>query len=209
MSEKPLPIEKWSLWKLILVPFVIFGIWAAIPVFYPFYTPLSLIIGIFLTTLGVAGAVLVGRGRRRWGHIAFGNALFLIMLTTSARAWLIIVGNVVIWALWMTLLLAAYVLAWALPSLNPKLSALLWKEQYTPETKVGKTVLSISAKFLPIASTGGALFGMYASRSGHNNLVALFIGIAFSMVSIGLAQVASHNFWREDRLKEQKEAEVE
>ena len=142
------------------------------------------------------------------GQILFGNAIFLIMLVIAARAWLLIVGNVALWALWMTLLLGAYLLAWALPSLNPKLSALLWREQYNPETNVGKAVLGISAKFLPIASTSGVLFGMYTTGDGHDNLVLLFVGIAFSLLSIGLAQVGSHNFWQEDQKRKQQEEQV-
>lgn len=209
MSEKPLPIEKWSLWKLILFPLVIIGIWAALPIFYPYYSPGVLIIGILLTTLGIVGIVMVGRGRRRWGHIAFYNAFFLLLFTFGARAWLLIIGKVWLWLLWMTILFAFYILAWALPTLNPKISALLWREQYTPETRFGKAILSISAKIIPIAGSGGALIMMYGSRSGYNDLPALLIGIIGSIVSIGFAQVAAHQFWREDRLREQQTVESE
>lgn len=208
MNDKPLPVENWSLWKLILVPFVVLGIWASMSIFIPYFSPLAFFIGLLLTIAGVVGFILVSRGKRRMGQILFGNAIFLIMLVIAARAWLLIVGNVALWALWMTLLLGAYLLAWALPSLNPKLSALLWREQYNPETNVGKAVLGISAKFLPIASTSGVLFGMYATRDGHDNLVLLFVGIAFSLLSIGLAQVASHNFWQEDQKRKQQEEQV-
>jgi MFS family permease len=208
MTEKPLPVEKWRLWKLILVSAVFFGIWTSLPTLYPNYSPAALIIGIFLTIVGTAGAVLVGRGRRRLGQIAVANALFLLILTLGARAWLLLVGNVWTWAIWITFLLAAYILAWALPALNPKFSAFLWKEQYTPETRFGQAVLSISARVLPIAAAGGALIGMYGTRSGHNNLIALLIGIGFTMVSIGMSQVTSHQFWREDHMREQHQAEV-
>jgi hypothetical protein len=170
MNEKPLPAEKWSFWKLVLVTYFVLGPFATLATFYPDYSPAALILGIFLTTVGAAGAVLVGRKRRRLGHIAFGNAYFLLFLTIGARAWYMIVGNIYLWVIWMTIILAAYILVWALPSLNPKLSALLWKEQYSPETRLGRAVLSISAGVLPIASTGGALFGMYASRASHYNL---------------------------------------
>lgn len=208
MSDRPLPAEKMRSWKLALITYLAFGPFAALATLIPNYSLAALIIAISLSTIGAAGAVLVGRKRRRLGHIAFGNAYFLLFLTIGARAWYMIVGNNYLWALWTTLLVAAYILAWALPSLNPRLSALLWKEQYTPKTRVGKTVLSISAKILPIASTGGALFGMYATRAGHDNSVILFIAIASCLVSIGLAQIASHNFWREDRLREQRLAEA-
>lgn len=111
MTDKPLPVEKWHLWKLILVSAVFFGIWTALVAFYPNYSPVALIIGGVLTIVGTAGAVLVGQGRRRLGHIAAVNAWLLLMFTLGARGWFVIVGNVVLWALWMTLLLITYVLA--------------------------------------------------------------------------------------------------
>jgi hypothetical protein len=209
MKNKPLPVESWSLWKVVLFPFVLFGIWASLMIFYPNYSPLSFFIGLILTIAGVAGFILASRGQRRKGQIFFTQAFFLILFVTAARAWLMIIGNVALWALWMTLLMGIYLLAWALPSLDPKLSALLWREQYSPETKVGKAVLRFSAKFLPIAGASGALFGMYATRDGQDNLVALFLGIGFSLLSIGLSQVASHTFWKEDQMVERRSGEVE
>ena len=208
VKDKPLPVENWRLWKLILLPAVFFGIWLLLPTFYPSYSLPALIVCIFLMIVGIVGFVMVGRGRRRLGQIAVVNAWFLLMFTMGARGWFVIVGNVVLWALWTTLLLTAYILAWVLPTLNPKLSALLWREQYTPETRSGRFFLSTSVKILPIAGASGALIGMYATRSGHDNLVAFIIGILGSMVSIGFAQVVSHQFWREDRMREQHQIEV-
>ena len=209
MKDKPLPVESWSLWKVVLFPFVVFGIWASLSIFIPYFTPLAFFIGLLLTIAGVAGFILASRGQRRKGQIFLYHAFFLIMLVIAARAWLVIIGNVALWALWMTLLLGIYILAWALPSLDPKLSALLWREQYTPETKVGKAVLRFSAKFLPIAGASGALFGMYATRDGQDDLVALIMGMIFSLLSIGLSQVASHTFWKEDQRVEQRSGVVE
>ncbi|MFV9674882.1 MAG: hypothetical protein ACNYZI_05815 [Anaerolineales bacterium] len=208
MIEKSPPAEKLSLWKLILFPFVILGCFAALAILYPGYSPIALTLGILLTTVGVMGAVLISRGRRRLGQIAVVNAWFLLMFTMGARGWFVIVGNVVLWALWTTLLLIAYILAWVLPTLNPKLSAFLWREQYTPETRSGRFFINTSAKILPIAGASGALIGMYATRSGHDNLVAFIIGVLGFMVSIGFAQVVSHQFWREDRMREQHQSEV-
>ena len=209
MKNKPLPVESWSLWKVVLFPFVVYGIWASLMIFYPNYSPMFFFIGLLLTIAGVAGFILARRGQRRTGQIFFAHSFFLILFFTGARAWLVIIGNVALWVLWMTLLLGIYILAWALPSLDPKLSALLWREQYTPETKVGKAVLRFSAKFLPIAGASGALFGMYATREGYDNLAFLFVGIAFSLLSIGLSQVASHTFWKKDQMAEQRSGEVE
>ena len=199
LKNKPLPVESWSLWKVILLPILVLGSLASLMILYPKYSPLSFFIGLLLTIAGVIGFILGSRGQRRTGQLFFAHALFLIMLGTAARAWLVIIGNVAIWALWMSLLLGVYFLAWALPNLNPKLSSFLWREQNYPETKFGEAVLQISAKFLPIASVIGALIGMYATRGGQDNLVALFLGVCFSLPSIGLSQVAAYNFWKEDQ----------
>ncbi len=209
MIDKPLPVENWRLWKLVLVPCAVFAPFVALIAFIPNYSLIALIVGISLSTIGAIGAVLVGRGRRRAGQIAYGNAFLLIMFSLGARAWFIIIKSVYLWAVWMFVLLVIYLLAWAIPVLKPKLSALLWREQYYPETKIGKMVLVISAKILPIAGAGGAMFGMYATRSGHDNIFMLFIGVGFSLVSIALAQLSAHDFWRKDQRRKQIKGELE
>jgi hypothetical protein len=207
MQDKPLPAEKMSLWVLAFITYLVLGPFAALATFIPNYSSIFLILSILLTTIGAIGAILVGRKRRRLGQLLFANAFFLLFLMLGARAWLKIVGNVSLWAVWMVLILIAYCLAWALPSLNPKISGLLWKEQYSPETKIGKLLLKISAVILPIAGTGGAFIGMYSSNDSNRNQAMLFIGIAACLVSIGLAQLTSHQFWREDHLGEQHSLE--
>ncbi len=142
---------------------------------------------------------MVRRGNRRPGQIIFSNAFFLTMLITAARAWYVISGSFLVWLLWVFVLFGLYVLAWTLPIINSRLSDYLFKEQYTPQTVPGKKFMSISARFLPVAGSIGALIGMYGSRTGVNNIALLLLGIAFSLASIGLSQVTSHQFWWEDR----------
>jgi hypothetical protein len=199
MQNKPLPAEKMSPIVLAMITYLVLSPFVALSSLIPDFSPLFLILSLLLATLGAIGAVLVGRKRRRPGQFLFANAFFTLFLLLGARAWLMIVGDVLIWAAWMSLIIAAYTLAWALPSLNPKLSKLLWREQYSPETRLGKLLLKISAVLLPIAGTGGAFLGMY---SKNENQVMLFLGTAACLVSIGLAQLTAHQFWREDRLSE-------
>jgi len=208
MQDKPLPAEKMSSWILALITYLVLGPFAALATFIPNYSIVFLVISIMLASIGAVGMILVGRKHRRIGQILFSNAFFLLFLTLGARVWLVIVGNIYQWAAWMLLLLAAYFLAWYLPSLNPNLSSLLWREQYTPETPLGKKLLKLSAVLLPIAGSGGALIGMYSSGDGSNNFSLLFIGTAACLVSIGWAQVTSHQFWREDRRREQRSSET-
>ncbi len=200
MSGKTLPVENWGWIKLIFFPSLLFGAWSALAVFTPHYSLPALIIGVILSLEGVTGFVLVSKGCRRAGHLAFSNALFLIFLTISGRSWRVVIGNDLLWGIWMIVLMGMYILAWFLPSLNLDLSAFLWREQYTPETRIGKAFLNISARFLPISGAAGALFGMYATRSGHDYLGMLFMGVVFALLSIALAQLSAHQFWREDHI---------
>jgi hypothetical protein len=202
MSDKTLPVEHWGWPKLIFFPSLLFGAWSALAVFTPHYSPGALVIGIILTLFGVTGAILVSKRYRRAGQLAFSNAFLLIFLTISGRSWRVVIGNDLIWGIWMSILLVIYILAWFLPSLNPDLSAFLWREQYTPETSVGKAFLNISARFLPISGAVGALFGMYATRAGQDQFGMLFMGVAFALLSIALAQLGAHQFWMEDHLPE-------
>lgn len=208
MGEKQLPVENWGLLKLIFIPSAFFGIWMLIIIFLPYYSPGVLPIGLILTMIGVLGAIMIGRGHRRIGQIALGNGLLLFMLSLSAKAWFVILGKFIPWVIWTIVILLVYILAWMLPRYNPKLSEFLFREQYTPETKIGKLVLDASAKFLPIAGASGALFGMYSSRDGNDNLVMLFIAISFCLVSIALAQLTAHQFWMEDSQEEGHTAET-
>jgi hypothetical protein len=205
MDEKQLPVESWGLLKLIFIPLAFFGIWMLIITFLPYYSPIVLPVGLILTMIGVFGAIMIGRGHRRIGQIALGNVLLLFMLTLSAKAWFVILGKFIPWAVWTIVILLVYILAWMLPRYNSKLSDLLVREQYTPETRIGKIILNASAKFLPIAGASGALFGMYASRDGKDHPAMLFVAITFSLVSIAFAQLTAHQFWMEDQQKAQSE----
>lgn len=206
MNTKPLPAEQWSLWKLLLLPLVSHGAIAALTALYPTYSSTALALGFFLTAVGILGFVLTGRSRSWWGRVAYFNSLLLLIMAFGVRAWLMVAGTV--WP-WMTILTAAYVLAWIVPILNPKLSEFLWKEQIAPETKLGQGVMNFSIRFLPLAGAIGASIGMYGSRSGHDDFVALIIGFGSSIVSIGLAQAFSHQLWQDNPWRERPATEAE
>ncbi len=199
MIDKPLPIDKWNYFKVFLLYFILFGVWGLFPVFIPHFSLVSLIIGIALVIAGVWGAVQVRRGKRRFGQILVSNAFYLTMFVTAARAWYVIIGSFWPWLFWISILFLFYLLAWTLPKNNSRLSTFLFKEQYNPKTQSGKILLDLSAKFLPVAGSIGALIGMYGSRSSIPNISLVILGITFSLASIALAQLTSHQFWRNDQ----------
>jgi len=201
MSERKIPAENMSLWKLVLLTYLVLAPWVIIATLIPRYSQFVLFLGISLSTMGAIGAILVKKGHTRKGHIALGNGLFLLFLIIGARGWYSILGRVYIWLIWMAILFSMYIFAWTLPRYNPKLSDFLFREQYTPETRIGKIVLNASAKFLPIAGASGALFGMYASSDGNDSFGMIFMGIAGTLLSIAFAQLTAHQFWMEDQQK--------
>ena len=209
MSEQKIPAENMSLWKLVLLTYLVLAPWVIIATLIPMYSQFVLFLGISLSTIGAIGTALVKKGHTRKGHIALGNGLFLLFMIIGARGWYSILGRVYIWLIWMAVLFSMYVFAWMLPRYNPKLSEFLFREQYTPETRLGKIILNASAKFLPIAGASGALFGMYASRDGTDSFGMIFMGIAGTLLSIAFAQLTAHQFWMEDRQQEAHTMEAE
>jgi len=209
MINKSLPIDKWSYFKVVLIMASFFGLWALFPIFIPHFSLVSLILGISLFVAGVWGAVLVRRGKRRLGQIAVSNAIYLTMFITAARAWNVVIGSFWPWLFWISILFLFYLLAWTLPKINSRLSTFFFKEQYNPQTQLGKVIYDLSARFLPVAGSIGALIGMYGSRSGIANITLLLLGIAFSLSSIGFAQITSHQFWRNDQQRIQESSETE
>lgn len=98
---------------------------------------------------------------------------------------------------WLVPILAAYLLAWMLPALKPRLSALLWQEQMAPETRIGRAVLAISLSLAPVAGVLGASMGMFASRLGEISASLIIGGTLMTMSSIGFAFAAAYQLWPE------------
>jgi hypothetical protein len=205
MSERKIPAENMSLWKLVILTYAVLAPWVVIATLIPRYSQFVLILGISLSTIGAIGAALVKKRHTRKGHIALGNGLFLLFLIIGARGWYSVLGRVDIWLIWMAVLFSMYIFAWTLPRYSPELSEFLFREQYTPETRLGKIILNASAKFLPIAGASGALLGMYGSRDGNDSFGMIFMGIAGTLLSIAFAQLTAHQFWMEDQQKAQSE----
>jgi len=159
---------------------------------YPYYTPLALTIGVSLTIAGTFAAICSHRSYDYWARAAYGNSWLLLFLGTAIRAWTDVIP--VLW-FWFVLLMTLYLVAWAFPVLHPKLSALLFREQFAPETRLGRGCMAWALALLPVIGGLGATFGMYGSRNGLDNIVSLVMAILGSIISIGLSQVFSHQLW--------------
>ena len=184
--------STWPWWKAAAIAlFTMGGFGAALTVMPP-YSSSAMKVAIGLTLVGTMGAVWGISKANWWGGIVLLNSWFLLILGFAIRAWALVIPQV--W-IWLVPLVAAYLLAWALPAISPKLSARLLREQFAPETRWGRGCLTLFLVVGPAAGTLGASVGMYGSRFGQGNAVMLVIAVLSSAVAVGFAQAAAEQVW--------------
>jgi hypothetical protein len=136
---------------------------------------------------------ILGRGKPSWWQeVAMTNFVLMFFLGFAVRAWAFIALSE--W-IWIALLLPIYIFAWSMPALLPKASALLFREQYAPETRYGRGCMTIMLIMLPAAGGLGAVFGLHASRSGQEIPAFFLIASLSSAVAVGWGQAAAHRLW--------------
>ncbi|RPI89614.1 MAG: hypothetical protein EHM40_20385 [Chloroflexi bacterium] len=92
--------------------------------------------------------------------------------------------------LWLTLLVGAYLLAWALPFLNPRLSRVLSEAQSNQQTWLGRRQVLTA---LLIAILGAVLLGIFTrERRDSIQPFMLVTGTIFSMLAVGGGQYFAH-----------------
>jgi len=184
--------STWPWWKAAAIAlFTLGGFGAALTVMPP-YSSSATKVAIGLTLVGTVGAVWGISKANWWGGIVLLNSWVLLILGFAIRAWAVIIPQV--WV-WLVPLVAAYLLAWALPAISPKLSARLLREQFAPETRWGRGCLTLFLVVGPAAGALGASVGIYGSRFGQGNTVMLVIAVLSSAVAVGFAQAAAQQVW--------------
>jgi len=168
------------------------GGFGAVLAFIPPYSPNAMKVAVGLTVVGTVAAVWGISKANWWAVIVFLNSWFLLILGFAIRAWAVIIPQV--WV-WLVPLVAAYLIAWILPAINPKLSARLLREQFAPETRWGRGCLTLFLVVGPAAGALGASVGMYGSRFGQGNTVMLVMAVLSSAVAVGFAQAAAQQVW--------------
>jgi len=204
--KTPLPIEDWPLWKLVGLILISNGALAIMLTFIPYYHSTALIFGIILLVTGMISFIYTIRKKNWWAGVVFQNTWPLLFFAMGARSLISQLPNG--W-IWITLLLACYILAWLIPVLDPKLSALLWREQTAPETRLGKGYMGVFMKFSPTIIALGPISGIYLSRHGYYNVGVLIFGIFSCLISIVLGQLISHQIWPKRPWAQQEESETE
>src|SRR3972149_2739910 len=121
--------ENWPWWKLGALWFVVLSFSGALLAGVPDYSPVALWAAIVLTVGGTISAALAARPGSWWSRLASASTWPLFFLGFGVRGWLAVVPSP--W-LWLPLAVGGYVLAWALPVIHPKLSAILLREPLPP-----------------------------------------------------------------------------
>lgn len=194
LSERPAVID-WPWWKVIGLLVFLFGVLTGLLTLVPYYSSVALAIGIGLSVAGTIPVVWlrIWRTPNWWMEVAYAVVWPLFFLGLGARLLAAIIP--VIWV-WLIPLLAAYLLAWALPALNPALSALLWREQTAPQTRLGRGCLILMLPLAPVAGTIGASVGMFGSRFFEDRApIYLIMGMLGSIVAIGMAFAFAYQYW--------------
>ncbi len=127
-----------------------------------------------------------------WARLASAGLWTIQFLAIAARAWELILGIT-----WISAgpILIAYLLAWTMPILKPRISAFLWREQTAPQTRGGRTLLGLALAIGPSAGVLGAAVGLFGSRSGNLEATLAFAATIFSIAAIGFAFAISYQLW--------------
>jgi hypothetical protein len=188
-----LPIPKMPLWKWITGYLISMGSFAAMLTFFPTgYHPIALLVAITLLIPGLIAGIYVSH-TKDWRALAvlqstWPSLLFAIgtraLISQLSHGWI-----------WISLLLACYLLAWLIPAITPKFSALLWREQTNPKTRLGSGCIGIITRFSAPIMGLGPLAGMYLSRYGYGDIAIMLVGTLLCPSAIAMAQIFSHQLW--------------
>ena len=194
------PIAAWPLWKVVGLGLIGYGpisamLFVSSLVPPPFHPELFAVISILILALGLFFTVWTSR-RPSWAPRFGGTALVaLLFLGLGIRFWAMIVNGFWFWVV-VLLFVALFVLAWLLPAASESLSALLWREQMAPQTKIARRVMSwLLAIGLGGAGVLGASTGASLVRTGGARLAYLILALGMSILGVLIAQGFAHQLW--------------
>ena len=188
------PKVIWAWWKVLSLAILVFGVFGALPGFLPPVSISAMRLGWALAIPAALAALWSWWNFSWWARLAGAALWSLQILVTGARAWTLLIG--ITW-IWLVPIVSAYLLAWAMPAMQPLVSETLWGEQWTPQTRWGKTILGLTLAIGPSAGVLGAAFGMFGIRSGEQNSLILIAAVLFSAVAIQFAFAFAYQFWPE------------
>jgi hypothetical protein len=191
--KTPFSTKSMPLWKRIVFYLISLGTLGAMITLFPTgYHPVALLVAIILFITGLIVAIFADR-TSDWRAVVVYSSIFpSLFFALGARALISQLSHA--W-IWISLLLACYLLAWLIPMITPRLSALLWREQTSPKTRLGVGCMSVFTRFSATIIALGPLTGMYLSRYGYGDVALLIFGIGMCLVAIIFGQIFSHQLW--------------
>ena len=188
------PAARWAWWQMLAASTIVAGSFGAMLGVLPPISAAAIRLGLIFSALVVIAAMWNWWTYSWWTRFAVQALVTIQFLAIASRGWILAMG--ITW-IWLVPVFSAYLLAWAMPVLNPRLSAILWREQMTPQTRVGRIVLGLALAIGPSAGVLGASLGMYGNRFGQASAVVAVGSALASFVAIQLAFVISYQLWPE------------
>jgi len=188
------PLARWSWWKMLALLAFAFGLPGAMLGFFPPVSFPLIRLGLLFSVPGIFATMLYWWNFSWWARLAGAALWTLEIFAIAIRGWILVMGTTWIWVVPIS---SAYVLAWALPALNPRLSKILWREQWTPQTRLGRALLGLALAIGPSAGVLGASLGLFGGRFGETATVVAVGAALASFAAISIAFALSYQIWPE------------
>ena len=202
-TERPGPkpgIASWPLWKVMGLGV---GVYGALAIALVLTSTLRSRIPSSLMTILAGMTVVLGPVFLLWAWKDYrlvprlGGVAVVATVFLAIGIWF---WGIVLTGWWLLVVVAGmlslYALAWALPGVSRGTAAFLWREQTTPQTRVGRKIFTwVLGLGLGGAGIVGASFGTSLSRTGDVALASLIVAVGMSAVAIFMAQGFSYQLW--------------
>ena len=194
MGNNKHPLSDRSWWQVGAIAAFSFGLLGTLIGLLPTYSSSALAVGLSLATVATAASLWNWRTYAWAARSATSMILSLMIFLLASRSLASVLGP-----MWMSvlLLLLVYLVSWLLPIVAPRLSARIWREQMTPQTRLGRGCLALSIAVAPVAGVLGASVGLFGHRFGQGDAIYLVGGLLAWVGALGISFAASHQLWPE------------
>ena len=174
---------SWNWWRIVLYGWSAVGILGLVVSALPFFS-----FSLYIVTLVWGIFTIVSIFLWRWQGLRFHRIIAIsyfpsFFFIAATRLWSYL--YVFHWV-WFSLFLGVYLLAWVLPILFPKISIIVYRDQF--DLKKGRRRLM----FMYISFFVVTLIGMFGANALADHLWFLLIAILSSIISIAFAQLFAH-----------------
>jgi hypothetical protein len=179
-------------WKALPLATIVFGVHALIVALIPPFLWTGAAIAAGLALIGVVSLTLYRSLGSWWGRLIGLIVWTLFLLGITVRIW---AGVFYSELFWLGLLFPFYLLAWLMPALLPKISVILFREQFAPQTRFGKGCLIF---FSAIGFSGVFMWTAYVNYAldkGQRHLVYLIGAMMGTVATMAISQILAHQLW--------------